>query len=132
VSAIGKLGGCYSQNAKTLPAYYEALAEARFPVERGLTLDADDRLRRDAIMALMCQGRLEFGPIERAHGVRLRERFADEFDRLQPFVDEGLVEIDHGAVQVTPLGWYLVRAIAMVFDRYLRSAVPRERFSRVG
>jgi len=32
---------------------------------------------------------------------------------------------------VTPTGWYLVRAIAMVFDRHLQADKRRERFSRV-
>ena len=64
VSAIGRLGASYQQNAKTLPEYYAALAAGRLPVVRGLALSADDLLRRDVIMALMCQGRLEFDEIE--------------------------------------------------------------------
>ena len=31
VSAIGRIGATYSQNAKTLPEYYDALAQGRFP-----------------------------------------------------------------------------------------------------
>src|SRR5678816_447037 len=59
VSAIGRLGATYQQNAKTLPEYYAALAQGRLPVVRGLRLSDDDLLRRDVIMALMCQGRVE-------------------------------------------------------------------------
>jgi oxygen-independent coproporphyrinogen-3 oxidase len=32
---------------------------------------------------------------------------------------------------VTPSGWYVVRAIAMLFDRYLQGDRERERFSRI-
>jgi len=32
---------------------------------------------------------------------------------------------------VTPLGWYFVRAVAMVFDRHLQADRVRERFSRI-
>ncbi|NML17300.1 oxygen-independent coproporphyrinogen III oxidase [Azohydromonas sp. G-1-1-14] len=131
VSAIGRIGATYYQNAKTLPQYYESLARDELPVVRGYALDSDDRLRRDVIMALMCQGRLEFGAIERAHGIRVDDYFAAELASMQALSQSGLVEIGEGHVQVTPSGWFLVRAIAMVFDRHLRAAKERSRFSRV-
>jgi oxygen-independent coproporphyrinogen-3 oxidase len=131
VSAIGKVGACYSQNAKTLSAYYDALGRRQFPVERGLALQSDDVLRRAVIMALMCQGRVEFDSVETQHGVRMRQHFRSEFERLRLLESQGLVEIEPGAIQITPLGWYFVRAVAMVFDRYLQADVQRERFSRV-
>jgi oxygen-independent coproporphyrinogen-3 oxidase len=42
-----------------------------------------------------------------------------------------LVEVGEDAVQVTAVGWYFVRAVAMVFDRHLRADQVRERFSRI-
>jgi oxygen-independent coproporphyrinogen-3 oxidase len=131
VSAIGRVGASYHQNAKTLPEYYEALAAGRLPVVRGLALDADDLLRRDVIMTIMCQGRLDFAAIERSHGVDVAERFAAELAALEPLVDAGLVERDAAAIRVTTPGWYVVRAIAMVFDRHLQGDRVRDRFSRI-
>jgi oxygen-independent coproporphyrinogen III oxidase len=131
VSAIGKVGGLYHQNAKTLPEYYEALRAGRLPVQRGIALTSDDLLRRDLIMALMCRGRVEFDAIESAHGIGFRTYFARELDALQPMAEAGLVELQPGAIQVTATGWYLVRAVAMVFDRWLQHDPVRERFSRV-
>jgi oxygen-independent coproporphyrinogen-3 oxidase len=131
VSAIGRIGATYSQNAKTLPEYYDALAQRQFPIVRGIALTRDDLLRRAVIMAIMCQGRLEFESVEAAYLVRFREHFAAELERLQPYVDADLVVIDHDAIQVTAAGWYVVRAIAMVFDRYIQHDRQRERFSRV-
>ena len=43
----------------------------------------------------------------------------------------GLVALEAGAIQVTASGWFLVRAIAMVFDRHLRQGRDERRFSRV-
>jgi len=43
----------------------------------------------------------------------------------------GLVALEDGAVQVTASGWFLVRAIAMVFDRHLRQSKDQRRFSRL-
>ena len=120
VSAIGRVGASYYQNAKTLPEYYDALRQRQLPVQRGIALNRDDLVRRAVIMSLMCQGRVEFESIELAHLVSMREYFAAELKQLQPMADSGLVEIEPGAIQVTAAGWYLVRAVAMVFDRYLR------------
>lgn len=131
VSAIGHIGGCFYQNAKTLPGYYAALEADRLPVERGHVLDADDRVRRDIIMALMCQGRVDFADILARDGVDMRTAFADELVRLAPLAAQGLVELRGDGIRVTPSGWYVVRAIAMVFDRYLHQHADRERFSRV-
>eukprot|EP01041_Mallomonas_annulata_P038271 gene38271-61732_t len=85
-------------------------------------------LRREVIMALMCQGRVEFTTIEREYGVRMRECFAEELRRMRPLQEQGLVDVETGAIQVTPLGWYFVRAIAMVFDRYLQVEAQRDRY----
>jgi oxygen-independent coproporphyrinogen-3 oxidase len=131
VSAIGKIGSTFHQNAKTLPEYYAALRQGQLPVVRGMSLSDDDRVRRDVIMALMCQGRVEFASIEATHPIRMREDFATELARLATLAEAGLVDIEAGAIQVTTTGWYLVRAVAMVFDRYLRDDKFRDRFSRI-
>ena len=131
VSAIGRVGASYYQNAKTLPEYYEAIRRGQLPVVRGIVSSADDLVRRDVIMALMCQGRVEFEAIERAHAIRMHDYFAAELERLTALALGGLVMLEPGAIQVTEAGWYLVRAVAMVFDRHLRADPARERFSRI-
>jgi oxygen-independent coproporphyrinogen-3 oxidase len=50
---------------------------------------------------------------------------------LSDLAEEGLVTVDDQRIQVTPTGWYLVRAIAMVFDRYLQSDRDRAKFSKI-
>jgi len=132
VSSIGRVGATYSQNAKTLEEYVDALSQGRFPVARGLALSRDDLMRRSVIMALMCQGRLEFDAIDLAYLVDMRTLLAPELARLKPLVEIGLVEVDQQAVQVTATGWFFVRAVAMVFDRYLNADMNHERYSRLG
>jgi oxygen-independent coproporphyrinogen-3 oxidase len=131
VSAIGRIGATYSQNAKTLPEYHDALAQGNFPIVRGLALTRDDLIRRAVIMALMCQGRVEFESIELAHLVKMREVFAPELEQLRPLQAMGLVEVGEREIQVTATGWFFVRAVAMVFDRHLQADRVRERFSRI-
>jgi oxygen-independent coproporphyrinogen III oxidase len=131
VSSIGRMGATYSQNAKTLPEYYDAIRQGQFAVVRGLALTRDDLLRRAVIMALMCQGRLEFESIELAHLINFETYFHAELAQLAPMVERGLVVLEPGVIQVTPQGWFFVRAIAMQFDRHLQADKARERFSRI-
>jgi len=131
VSSIGRIGATYSQNAKTLDEYYDALDHGRFPAVRGLALTRDDLLRRAVIMGLMCQGQWVFESIDLGWLVDSRAYFATELEAMRKLCDEGLVTIDDTGVQVTPMGWYFVRAIAMVFDRYLQSDRTRARFSKI-
>ena len=131
VSAIGRVGDCFYQNEKTLDAYYGALERSRLPVARGFVLDADDRVRSDVIMALMCHGRVDFDDIQQRHGIDIRTAFSGELARLAPLVADGLVELRGDGIRVTATGWYVVRAIAMVFDRHLQADAQRGRFSRI-
>ncbi len=131
VSAIGRVGATYSQNAKTLEAYYDALDQGRLPIVRGLALSRDDILRRSVIMALMCQGEILFESIELGHLIQFQRYFTRELEILRDFEQEGLVRISESGVEVTDAGWYLVRAIAMVFDKNLQTDLDRARFSKI-
>ncbi len=131
VSAIGRVGATYSQNAKTLEEYADHLDQGRLPVVRGLALNRDDLVRRAIIMALMCQGEVQFESIELAYLVDFQRSFAAELSALQPLVEQGMVTVSATGIQVTALGWFFVRAVAMVFDRYLQADRNRNRFSRI-
>ena len=131
VSAIGKVGPTYCQNYKTIEEYYDALDRDRLPVARGLELTADDLLRRSIIQALMCHFALSFESIEIAHLIDFKSYFATELAALGDMEKAGLLSIDEQWITVLPRGRMLVRAIAMVFDRYLRSDRERARYSKV-
>jgi oxygen-independent coproporphyrinogen-3 oxidase len=131
VSAIGRVGATYSQNAKTLEEYCDRLDQGQLPIARGLALTRDDLARRAVIMALMCQGQLVFESIELAWLLDFRSYFAAELAQLQELQEQGLVTVDDVGVQVTPTGWYFVRAVAMVFDRHLQADRNRAKFSRI-
>jgi oxygen-independent coproporphyrinogen III oxidase len=131
VSAIGRIGATYSQNAKTLDEYYDALDQGRLPIVRGLALNRDDVLRRSVIMAIMCQGMVEFESISLGHLIDFTSHFARELEQLREMEAMGLVRITPTTLEVTEAGWYLVRAIAMTFDRYLQLDQDRARFSKI-
>jgi oxygen-independent coproporphyrinogen-3 oxidase len=131
VSSIGRIGATYSQNAKTLEEYYDAIDHGRFAVVRGLALSRDDLVRRAVIMALMCQGEVLFESINLAYLIDFKSYFAPELEALRELADQGLVTLDDGGIQVTAMGWYFVRAVAMAFDRYLQADRNRARFSKI-
>ena len=131
VSSIGRVGPSYSQNAKTLDEYYDALSHGRFPVVRGLALTREDLLRRAVIMAIMCQGAVHFESISLAYLVDFRRHFATELEALAPLADQGLVVLGEDSVEVTATGWFFVRAVAMVFDRHLQANRNLNRFSKI-
>ena len=131
VSSIGRVGATYSQNAKTMEEYVDALDQGRFPVVRGLALSRDDLIRRSVIMALMCQGHVQFESIHLAWMVDFKTMFAKELTQLEDLQAQGLVQLSETGIQVTPTGWFFVRGVAMLFDRYVQADRNRQRFSKI-
>ena len=131
VSAIGRVGATYSQNAKTIEEYFDHLNHGRFPVVRGLALSRDDVIRRAVIMAIMCQGSLQYEAIDLAYMVDFKTYFAAELEQLKTLQSTGMLILEEGGMQVTDTGWFFVRAVAMVFDRYLQTDRNRARFSKI-
>ncbi|MDP9108403.1 MAG: oxygen-independent coproporphyrinogen III oxidase, partial [Pseudomonadota bacterium] len=134
VSAISAVAGSYSQNVKTLDAYYAHLDQAQLPIARGVKLTDDDLLRRDVIQRLMCHFTLSFAAIEADFGIDFATYFAEELQRLAHMAADGLIVIGSDAITVTRKGRLLIRNLCMVFDRYLhdqdKDAERPPRFSK--
>ncbi|HVY61505.1 MAG TPA: oxygen-independent coproporphyrinogen III oxidase, partial [Planctomycetota bacterium] len=114
--------GVYAQAEKDNAKYEAAAAGGRLSTVRGLKLTAEDERRRKAILAIMCEGRLE-GELARG--------FEQEIASLAPLAERGLVNgVSKGRVEVTPLGRLFLRNIAMAFDVYLPKNAERPMFSR--
>jgi oxygen-independent coproporphyrinogen-3 oxidase len=131
VSAIGRMGGTYSQNAKTMEEYVDMLDNGQLPIVKGLALSRDDLIRRAWIMAIMCQGHVQFDAFNEAWLIDAKKYFASELSQLESLQTQGLVELSDGGLQVTPMGWFFVRGVAMVFDKYLQADRNRTRFSKI-
>ncbi|MDR3213225.1 MAG: oxygen-independent coproporphyrinogen III oxidase [Azoarcus sp.] len=131
VSSIAKVGPVYAQNCKTLDEYYDALDRDELPVLRGIELTADDLLRRSIIQSLMCHFSLSVESIQIAYLIDFKDYFGEELADLRSMESAGLVKVEDHWITVLPAGRLLVRAIAMVFDRYLRADRERKRYSRV-
>lgn len=131
VSSISDLDTVYMQNHKGIKEYFAAAEADQIPVQRGMRLTADDRLRRDVINRLICHCHLDKREIERLHGIDFDQTFATELAELVPLAEDGLVVLAADHLEVTPRGQILLRNICMPFDAYLRRMAPEERkFSR--
>jgi oxygen-independent coproporphyrinogen III oxidase len=131
VSAIGRMGGTYSQNAKTMEEYVDMLEHGQMPIVKGLALSRDDLIRRAWIMAIMCQGHVQYDAFNEGWLIDAKKYFAPELSQLESLQDQGLVELSDSGLKVTPMGWYFVRGVAMVFDKYLQADRNRTRFSKI-
>jgi oxygen-independent coproporphyrinogen-3 oxidase len=130
VSAISKVGPCYSQNEKELDRYYASLDAGNLPVMRGMTLDADDLLRASIIQALMCRFSLSFEAVEQVFDINFASYFATELNDIRELHQMGLLHFDGDFLTVEPKGRFLIRNIAMIFDRHLRERRTTARYSR--
>ncbi len=131
VSAISAVGPTYAQNVRTLDEYYDAVEAGVLPTSRGVMLDRDDVLRRAVIMSLMCQFVVSKEAVSESNLIDFDTYFQSERAALASLIEAGLVEEDAQWITVTPRGRLLVRAVAMVFDRYLRGDERLQRYSKV-
>jgi oxygen-independent coproporphyrinogen-3 oxidase len=131
VSAIGHIGDLYLQNQKTLKEYNALIDRGGLPAQRGVRCSAPDLARGAIIQQIMCRGHVDLQNIEARFHLKFREYFAAEMARLQGMAVDGLVELSESRVTLTPMGRFLMRNVAMVFDEYLASKNPQLPLSRV-
>ena len=118
-SSISQAHAAYWQNHKDLPAYYAALDQGQLPVARGCLLTGEDRLRRHAIMQIMCNLGLDYPAVSEQFGVDCAAHFARELESLADLEADGLLKRKPDSLEVTDLGRLFIRNIAMRFDAYL-------------
>lgn len=119
VSAISDFGNSFWQNPKELPDYLEMMEAGKLEPRRGMLLDEEDRMRREVIEELMCQGELDLTRLEQAHRQHFGTALSKAAPRLRQLENEGLLVLGAERLSLTPLGRMFVRNVAMTFDRYL-------------
>jgi oxygen-independent coproporphyrinogen-3 oxidase len=132
VSAISTVGDCYAQNRKKLDEYYQSLDQGHLPIERGLKLNSNDKLRRFVIMQLICHFRLRFDAVNLLFNIDSHQYFANEIEQLKSFEQDGLVVLDEGGITVTEQGRSLIRHICLIFDSHNQPETPQDKhFSKI-
>ena len=130
VSAISSFDRLFTQNVKTLDEYYNHIRSGKLPISRGVELDDDDCLRREAIQQIMCCNELDFDDLDAELHCQSEPHFSEEVERLLPLEQDGLIRRAGRKISLTAKGRFLARIVAMVFDKASQH-LTRQRFSRV-
>ena len=130
ITSISQLKNIYAQNYKTEKEYYNSLDNEKLPTAKGYQLTADDHLRREVIMRLMCDFELDFNKIENQFKIDFKEYFAWGLNNLKEMQADDLVEISDGGIKVKNMGRMLIRNIAINFDGYIERKEDTAKYSR--
>ena len=129
LTSIGETDDAYIQNYKDLKNYEKALDSGKLPTFRGIILNEEDKIRKRIIMEMMANFSLDIKRFENETGINFFDKFKNEIDELQEFVDEGLVTIDKDKIKVSKTGSMLIRNIVLPFDEYYKK-MTEKRFSK--
>jgi len=119
-SSIGSFDRFYVQSIKSLPDYYKAIDNGKFPILRGIKMTDDDLLRRDVIIKIICNGYLDFREIEEKFNIDFKKYFHKELGLMDGFIQDGLMALNWHNIQILPVGRVFVQHIAKTFDKYLQ------------
>ncbi len=131
ITSIGTIANSFAQNARTMDEYNAKIDQGELAVFRGVEIDNDDLIRREAIMQLICHFKLNFENVEKQYNINFNDYFSDELERYKIMVDDGLITMDEHSIEVTSRGRLLIRNICMVFDRYIKPDEETQRFSKL-
>ncbi|MCT4637270.1 MAG: oxygen-independent coproporphyrinogen III oxidase [Bacteroidales bacterium] len=124
LSAISQLWDSYAQNTKDLNGYIDAINSNNLAVERGYRLNDEQIIVRAAINQLMCNMNINFNTFAAESGIdtnylkKLLQFSKSNFAALE---NDGLVNVSDTGIEVTRMGSFVVRNIAMAIDPFLES-----------
>jgi oxygen-independent coproporphyrinogen-3 oxidase len=108
----------YFQNFYELNLYRGAIDEGKFPIYRGLKMNADDVIRREVIRHIRTFFNIEFDFFDKKYKIDFKDYFKRELVNLLPLQGDQLLKINNNNVVLTGLGEHLSPQIANVFDVY--------------
>ena len=130
LTSIGEVDGAYMQNYKELKLYEKAIDEGKLPIFRGVILSEEDKIRKYVIMEMMANFSFDIQRFEKKFNINFFDKFKDEINELQEFVDEGLVEITPEKISINKTGSLLIRNIVLPFDEYFKKMANQKVFSK--
>lgn len=120
-SAIGEFRQGFVQNAKASDVWGRAIESGALPVERGLRVQPEDRLRGAVIERLMCDLQVDVGALCRQAG--FAETWLDpEIAAAADLSLDGLCEVNGRRIRIPGDARRLMRVTAAVFDQHRAGA----------
>jgi len=130
MSGIGDVCDRFVQNNADFGGWSDGIDAGGLPVVKGHKLNDDDKLRRFAILNLMCNLELPWSLTEQAYGAPANELLGESLKALPPLVEDGLATMDEAGIRITDKGRYFVRNVAMILDAYLGKGKGKPIFSK--
>jgi oxygen-independent coproporphyrinogen-3 oxidase len=127
-TSISQFREGFVQNLKDRKRWGEAIAAGRLPVERGVALTADDRLRARAIERVMCELCVDTGDVCRELGAP-EDSLDDALDRARALQSAGLCTVSGTHIDVPEAARLLLRTVAQSFDARTPAA-PQQRHAK--
>ncbi len=122
LSAISQLWDSYAQNTKDLRTYIENIDGNKLAVERGYRLNNEQIIVRAAINQLMCNMNINFNTFAAENSIDtdyLKRLLRFDISNFTDFENDGLVKVSEDGIEVTRMGSFVVRNIAMAIDPFL-------------
>jgi len=126
LSSISQFENIYAQNVKNLGSYYDRISAGQPATHVGYRMTADDHIRKDTIMTLMCNLEIDKRRISEKFNIEFDEYFGVDVPKLEPFILEGMVEDGPEKIKVSGSGILIIRNIAMCFDAYLEKMMKEK------
>jgi oxygen-independent coproporphyrinogen-3 oxidase len=111
VSSFGHFGGTHYQNEQHMGPYLERVGRGELPIYRALTMTAEEKLLREAILQLKL-GYLDKEYFRQKFDTNILERFAEPLERLER---ERLIEVGADGVRLTRDGLLQVDSLLPAF-----------------
>ncbi len=130
-TAISQLYNCYAQNVKDTETYIRKIHESGFATERGYIMNSEELMTGKVINEIMCNGFVDFVEIGKSFGKSagdVKQVIGYDPVKLQPFIDDELLEVKGSKLQVSLKGMLVVRNIAMTMDPLLE--LKEKKFSK--
>jgi oxygen-independent coproporphyrinogen III oxidase len=127
-TSISQFREGFAQNLKDRKAWSEAVAAGRLPLERGITLTPDDRLRARAIERLMCDLAVDAAEVCREMDAP-ESGLDDALDRARALQTAGLCTVSGTRIDVPDAARLFLRTVAQCFDARTPAA-PQQRHAK--
>ena len=127
-TSISQFREGFVQNLKDRKVWSEAVAAGRLPVERGIALTPDDRLRARAIERLMCDLAVDAAEVCREMDAP-ESSLGDALDRARALQSAGLCTVSGTRIDVPDAARLFLRTVAQCFDARTPAA-PQQRHAK--
>jgi oxygen-independent coproporphyrinogen-3 oxidase len=125
VSSISDSHYAFAQNVKVVEEYLELINNNELPVLKGHMLTHNDLIIRRHILNIMCKGHTTWN-----YHIESCDALFDGVERLKPFADDGLIELNSWELKVTDAGRRYLRNICMALDeRFWANQPTKQLFS---